>query len=218
MTPHLSLAVFSTVALGRMDVALVARNVGVQDPAVIGKAREYMRLASVRLSGGLGQVRAHVLAVLSRLDLASRSSSASTSTHTHALCSAGRSVQGLRVLGACVLKVGKVHVRSLPLEAGHSAARAQPPAQSVACTVGKVLSCQTFPSSIDFLTVLNLNAAWEQRSAHPATSSSALGVRLPRYAADSLVGATEKCITVHCAINLSHESIALCEAWKREGP
>lgn len=83
---HLSLAVFSTVALGRMDVALVARNVGVQDPAVIGKAREYMRLASVRLSGGLGQVRAHVLAVLlSQLDLASRSSSASTSTHTRTL-------------------------------------------------------------------------------------------------------------------------------------
>eukprot|EP00983_Pelagomonas_calceolata_P000088 2670-Pelagomonas_calceolata.AAC.1 len=38
-----------------MDVSMVARQVGVGDPVVIAKAREYVRLASLRVLGGLGQ-------------------------------------------------------------------------------------------------------------------------------------------------------------------
>lgn len=41
-----------------MDVDLLARRVGIRDDKLVGKARELVRLASMKVTGGLGQVGA----------------------------------------------------------------------------------------------------------------------------------------------------------------
>lgn len=39
-----------------MNVDIIARNVGLKDSSLVGKAKELERLASLRVTGGLGQV------------------------------------------------------------------------------------------------------------------------------------------------------------------